>query len=1358
MTNNDRSLIWLHISDLHFGHGQASHRFDQQGVTRNIIKDAEALLPTIGKPDLIVLTGDIAFSGNSKREYTAAQAWLQDLTTALKISPQQVIAVPGNHDVDRALATKGSGKDVHDNLRAGGRQIDELIEKPRLLKTIWPKLSAFSEFASNYLIGTAWGAASPFWTHRIDLPVGPLRIAALNTALLSFNNEDNPKNLALGRGQILKTIEKQSKDELLLVLMHHPPEWLKDGHDLTGRLQHVPHIMFCGHIHRESASIRENITGGGLLRFAAGAGHAEAGEAGQHAYSWGCLRSDGLQYFPRVWIDSEKCFAARPFPTGASLNGLNTFVPIEKLPSPLTTWLSSKASVKKTSANSRTTQPSPSLAKISQHPEKPASFQVLIAATNIDLEDARARAANYLRQAMGVTVVETSVSDIPDPSQFNLIILLQGWWWSDGALAKLYEATEPSKRVALIADENSDNWPPRKLVERGKQETIETFRASLIDPLYFSHPEQIPEKVGELVTSALEKARQSLGSEDWSLRPWERSYLAYRLPAWSAGRTAAGTPHLIDAEEATELYRPELYVPLDGISDRWLCGKDGRPELIPEKFKTSKNIAALQEQARRIPLGNWVSLRELPRIALEGAPGGGKTVFLTRIAAALGNYCLGRPAELEELELGNLRNTIGGLPIPVVLEATRIAEHNPKTHSALIDALGEELTAAPSSERPQQEQLQKELVAGLTEGRYLILVDALDEIADANKRSQTLQLLKGLAAPECFPRTRIVLTTRSARYTGSLAFGPQFEVVKAAPLSKDQVDQFCINWTAHRNRDDIYRSQLLSAISGLADQVTAESDESALTSNPLMLTAICMVFERYRNLPEDRARLCTLLVDDLCRSRRSEDLDHGWRLDDASKRDLLQRIALEMQKDGAQNWPESRARAVALDSLLATDKLRERRALRHLQWTADHTGLLRFHQPENGQEEVRFWHRLFREYLAASRLAQEDLTVRDLANYLYEQKWLVNPFWEDVIRLLPRVLGTWEKASGFVERLRELAADKPEHRGRLLGLAAAGIIESRDLFPRFDVDTLAIEMANIYKTEGSAWPARDRALFLEGLGRLSPSGDPRLEKETWIWIEAPAKLLSAYLSRSRKIKLKIPDKSFFISWCPVTVQGYRSFVDASDCFDAQWWGHADIRDRSTIKNREPQSWLKQQRHPNRPIVNVNWFEALAYCKWLTSRRNDPDFVVRLPTELEWIAAAHALFGTLSRQAMERPGREDAAWANWRGAGIGHVTPVGTFPQGTRQGVADLFGNTYELCTDPVPGNVSEHSSAPLLSGQMFIERPSSHPKRDFTLVFRGGACFDEQLWLRLSCSASGGFFFGGFRCVLVSRAAAMVEK
>lgn len=336
------SLTWLHVSDLHFGHGDAHYRFDQSGVTTAILRNAESMAKRIGPPDLIFVTGDIAFSGQAA-QYALAKEWLERLRSAVGGTPR-VFLVPGNHDVDRKLAMKLSAAAIHKELRTEPRKLDELLSDHTEMQTLWPKLRAYSEFATA--VGSpSIGADKPFYIEEVPCPLGgKLRIAGLNTALLSFDNDDSPKNLGLGRGQILKAIEEQPTDALLLVLEHHPEEWLLDGKALIAQLQQRAHIQFSGHVHNQHGVVHMPLLGGSRLQFVAGAGHKDQNEEGCHSYAWGQLSEEGLAYYSWVWQPDRMAFAlATMIDTDEFKHGDHVFVERARLPKSIQNWLPSSA-------------------------------------------------------------------------------------------------------------------------------------------------------------------------------------------------------------------------------------------------------------------------------------------------------------------------------------------------------------------------------------------------------------------------------------------------------------------------------------------------------------------------------------------------------------------------------------------------------------------------------------------------------------------------------------------------------------------------------------------------------------------------------------------------------------------------------------------------------------------------------------------------------------------------------------------------------------------------------------------------------------------------------------------------------
>jgi formylglycine-generating enzyme required for sulfatase activity len=91
-----------------------------------------------------------------------------------------------------------------------------------------------------------------------------------------------------------------------------------------------------------------------------------------------------------------------------------------------------------------------------------------------------------------------------------------------------------------------------------------------------------------------------------------------------------------------------------------------------------------------------------------------------------------------------------------------------------------------------------------------------------------------------------------------------------------------------------------------------------------------------------------------------------------------------------------------------------------------------------------------------------------------------------------------------------------------------------------------------------------------------------------------------------------------------------------------------------------------------PVVNVDWADAAAYCKWAGKR---------LPTEAEWERAARGTTGRRFPWGETEPTRAMANYLNqWRNGAA--LEPVGSHPQGaTPEGVHDLEGNVWEWVAD-----------------------------------------------------------------------------
>ena len=173
------------------------------------------------------------------------------------------------------------------------------------------------------------------------------------------------------------------------------------------------------------------------------------------------------------------------------------------------------------------------------------------------------------------------------------------------------------------------------------------------------------------------------------------------------------------------------------------------------------------------------------------------------------------------------------------------------------------------------------------------------------------------------------------------------------------------------------------------------------------------------------------------------------------------------------------------------------------------------------------------------------------------------------------------------------------------------------------------------------------------------------------------------------------------AWPETQIQQWQSYLAMSDdAFEAL------IKERWPDQRFDlPRFWGDAKLNaPNQPVVGVCWFEARAYCAWLSAQTGQH---YRLPTEAEWEAAAGGKAG------RRYPWGEafDAAGCNSIEGRLRRVTPVGVFPEAdTPQGCIDLAGNVLEWCSSqyqPYPYQADDGREAPEGEGAARVLRGGS---------------------------------------------------
>jgi len=202
--------------------------------------------------------------------------------------------------------------------------------------------------------------------------------------------------------------------------------------------------------------------------------------------------------------------------------------------------------------------------------------------------------------------------------------------------------------------------------------------------------------------------------------------------------------------------------------------------------------------------------------------------------------------------------------------------------------------------------------------------------------------------------------------------------------------------------------------------------------------------------------------------------------------------------------------------------------------------------------------------------------------------------------------------------------------------------------------------------------------------------DPETGLPDFVWCEVPAGpfLMGGEDDDDEKPPHTLVLPAFKIGKYPVTNSQYRPFVEAGGYGERHLFGIDRNRRYWTTEGwarKEKGRWNAPRDYgapfnlDNHPVVGVSWYEAVAYCHWLTqvwraTGRIKPHEAVRLPTEAEWEKAAR---GTDGRRYLWGD-ESDPSRANYDKVGIGSTSAVGCFLGGISPcGCLDMAGNVYE---------------------------------------------------------------------------------
>lgn len=274
--------------------------------------------------------------------------------------------------------------------------------------------------------------------------------------------------------------------------------------------------------------------------------------------------------------------------------------------------------------------------------------------------------------------------------------------------------------------------------------------------------------------------------------------------------------------------------------------------------------------------------------------------------------------------------------------------------------------------------------------------------------------------------------------------------------------------------------------------------------------------------------------------------------------------------------------------------------------------------------------------------------------------------------------------------------------------------------PRWDADVTRLIAALDPLVEEPPAPVDTRAPVV-GARIEKPTLPDNFEPETVLIPAGPFVMGSDPVNDPQAFDNELPQLSFllrdyFIGKYPVTVWQYHAFMLAGGYDQAQYWTNTGWEQRQAHQWTEPHAWSASfaAGDLSLPVVGVSWYEAYAYCQWLsviTGRK------FQLPTETKWEKAArgsnNVIYPWGNRWLADR--------CNTSEVGLNSRTPVGMYsPKGDSPfGVSDMSGNVWEWCLNQ--WRDSYHDPA------------SKSPDGSMYRAARGGSWTDSNRYARAAC-------------------------
>ena len=796
------------------------------------------------------------------------------------------------------------------------------------------------------------------------------------------------------------------------------------------------------------------------------------------------------------------------------------------------------------------------------------------------------------------------------------------------------------------------------------------------------------------------------------------------------------------------------------------------------------------------------------RVVLLGDPGSGKSTVLRYLVVCIAEALLAGmtvgPADLRGWA-GR------PLPVPIFCPLGTVAKELDASPHGDLDRLVAAVLRPLYGAGGLREGMRETLLRAWHGGGVLLCFDGLDEVSGTPEPTQegSLSRRERLAeAIRCLALevgdSCVVVTCRTKPYQHDRAWQmpDPWQTRRIEPFAFGQVRFFVEHWYA---QSCAVEGAKLTAEAGqakaaeLVRAIPAKPGLRDVCASPLLLTMVVLLHFNQKQLPDERAEVYEELVGlllDRWEWVRSSEKEHVHLVTFGERLALPQLRARDLR--AAVNEIAYEAHRTALDGrgviaeALIYDLLAPRfrnaisperpASVRRGVWSVKvdtfldllvrESGLV---QPD-GDDTYVLPHLTFQEYLAACHLAE----VEDVE--LAYARWAEGgDRWREPLLLLMGGLRMQTKHKQALEWLTLLLDDAvgtveksvaQRQRDAVLAAACYRELGSRrylqDRWHVRKVNTLEERLRHaLLNAIETPVPETLLPLRLEAGEALGHLGDPRYPVAAAHWqaelgrlsrdfghpagyfcyVPEDAYPIGGWEAEEQPAGLQIP--AFWLARFPITVAQYAPFVAEGYGKDAErWWTPQGWQWKTEQQRTEPWGWNDPEYSgTNQPVIGITWYEATAFCAWLTKQVDAKDYVVRLPTEAEWEVAASVDSSPVRRLypwGDEEPTPERAIYDASK---LSRPAPVGCCPAGAAAcGALDMAGNVWEWTASSYEGYPAQ----------------SDTQIKDFTIgkydvPLRGGSYWDNSTNVR--CGARDryhpvnavGFFNLGVRVCLAPR-------